>query len=98
MKKLLAAALLCAALLPGAAQDGYQALRFRQPLAYHHYIMRDLHRQTAARDAAFAEAARSRTGTGTRPPSALRRISTGICAGSSGGWTISARWAWTCCI
>ena len=62
MKRLLAAALLCAALLPGAAQDGYQALRFRQPLAYHQYIMRDLHRQTAARDAAFAEAARSRTG------------------------------------
>ena len=60
MKKILAAALLCAALLPAAAQENYQALRFRQPLAYHQYIMRDLHRQTAERDAAFAEATRSR--------------------------------------
>lgn len=56
-----AAALLLSALAPAAAQD-YQALRFRQPLAYHQYIMRDLHRQTAARDAAFAEAAQSRSG------------------------------------
>lgn len=60
MEKILAAALLCAALLPAAAQESYQALRFRQPLAYHQYIMRDLHRQTAERDAAFAEATRSR--------------------------------------
>lgn len=62
-KKLFSAAgLLLYALAPAAAQDDYQALRFRQPLAFHQYIMRDLHRQTAARDAAFAEAAGSRAG------------------------------------
>ena len=63
MKKLmLAAALLLAALTPALAQGDYQALRFRQPLAYYQYLMRELHRQTAERDAAFAQAATSREG------------------------------------
>lgn len=38
------------------AQSGYQALRFRQPLAYHQYLMRQLHRQTAERNAALTQA------------------------------------------
>ena len=42
------------------AQNSYQALRFRQPLAYHQYLMRQLHQQTAARDASFAEALKSK--------------------------------------
>ena len=60
MKRFLLVVIGLAALLPARAQDGYQALRFRQPLAYYQYIMRDLHRQTAARDAAFAKAVQSK--------------------------------------
>lgn len=60
MKRFLLVAIGLASLLSASAQEGYQALRFRQPLAYHQYIMRDLHRQTAARDAAFAEAVQSK--------------------------------------
>ena len=60
MKRFLLVALGLANLLSAPAQEAYQALRFRQPLAYHQYIMRDLHRQTAARDAAFAEAVQSK--------------------------------------
>lgn len=61
-RTLLAAAMLLSALMPAAAQDTYQALRFRQPLAYYQYLMRELHRRTAARDSAFAQAAQSRAG------------------------------------
>ena len=46
--------------LVAMAQNNYQALRFRQPLAYHQYLMRQLHQQTAARDSAFAEALKSK--------------------------------------
>lgn len=59
MRKLFLVALSFATLFSASAQESYQALRFRQPLAYHQYIMRDLHRQTAARDAAFAQATQS---------------------------------------
>lgn len=37
-----------------------QGLRFRQPLAYHQYLMRDLHRQTLERNEAFDAASQSR--------------------------------------
>ena len=42
-----------------SAQHNYQALRFRQPLAFHQYLMRCLHQQTKERNQAFNEAARS---------------------------------------
>ena len=44
------------------AQGDYQALRFRQPLAFYQYMMRDLHSQTTVRDSTFAEAVSSFNG------------------------------------
>ena len=44
------------------AQNSYQALRFRQPLAYHQYLMRHLHQQTKQRNEAFAQATQSKAG------------------------------------
>lgn len=61
-RMMLTAALLLSALTFAKAQGDYRALRFRQPLAYYQYLMRDLHRSTAERDAAFAQAAASREG------------------------------------
>ena len=48
--------------LPSMAQNSYQALRFRQPLAYHQYLMRHLHQQTKQRNEAFAQATQSKAG------------------------------------
>lgn len=57
---MLSAALMLAFIIPVLAQGDYQALRFRQSLAYYQYLMRELHRQTAERDSAFAQALTSR--------------------------------------
>lgn len=61
-KMILAAALLLAPLTLLFAQSDYQALRFRQPLAYYQYMMRDLHSLTEERDKAFSQATTSREG------------------------------------
>ena len=57
MKKLLT---LVTTLLLGSLSfaQNHNALRFRQPLAFHQYLIRDLHQQTLERD-------RSRQGKGT---------------------------------
>ena len=49
-------------LSPIFAQGEYQALRFRQPLAFYQYLMRELHYQTADRDSSFKEALKSPDG------------------------------------
>ena len=55
MKKLLT---LVTTLLLGSLSfaQNYNALRFRQPLAFHQYLIRDLHQQTLERDRSLSEA------------------------------------------
>ncbi|MBQ7162995.1 MAG: acetylxylan esterase [Bacteroidales bacterium] len=52
--------LCCLSLSLALWSQSTQGLRFRQPLAYHQYLMRDLHRQTQARNEALDEASRSK--------------------------------------
>ena len=55
MKKLLT---LVTTLLLGSLSfaQNHNALRFRQPLAFHQYLIRDLHQQTLERDRSLSEA------------------------------------------
>lgn len=63
MKRLiLTSALLFTLIASVFAQNDYQALRFRQPLAFYQYLMLELHRQTAVRDSSFMQATMSREG------------------------------------
>lgn len=56
MKRIFVIVFLLLSLLPIQAQGDYQALRFRQPLAFYQYLMRELHYLTMERDSIFAQA------------------------------------------